>query len=162
MGNVVDGFQGDLVHISDEVRTLQQRSENYHMQLNNRRNLNKLLTNYLDSTLLQNEFIESLCIDDIDKDTEAYLEKVEKLNEMVVYVQNPPSAVGTHSKSLLQIRDEVEKLKHKVCNRAYKFIIAKMNNLRKPNTNFQIYQESILLKYKALISFLKIHNRDVF
>mmetsp|Transcript_16950 Transcript_16950/g.26097 ORF Transcript_16950/g.26097 Transcript_16950/m.26097 type:complete len:126 (+) Transcript_16950:630-1007(+) len=37
-----------------------------------------------------------------------------------------------------------------------------MNNLRKPNTNFQIYQESILLKYKALMSFLKIHNNEVF
>lgn len=86
MGNVVDGFQGDLEHISDEVRTLQQRSENYHMQLNNRRNLNKLLTNYLDSTLLQREFIDSLCNDNIDANTDDYLEKVEKLNEMIVYV----------------------------------------------------------------------------
>ena len=86
VGNVVDGFQGDLEHISDEVRTLQQRSENYHMQLNNRRNLNKLLTNYLDSTLLQREFIDSLCNDNIDANTDDYLEKVEKLNEMIVYV----------------------------------------------------------------------------
>tara|TARA_B110000285_G_C14879221_1_gene493047 strand:- start:342 stop:674 length:333 start_codon:yes stop_codon:yes gene_type:complete len=90
------------------------------------------------------------------------LEKVEKLNEMIVYVQNPPTAVGTHSKSLQQIKPEVEKLMHKVCSRAYKFLISKMNNLRKPHTNFQIYQESILLKYKALVSFLKIHNQEVF
>ena len=106
------------------------------MQLNNRRNLNKLLTNYLDSTLLQREFIDSLCNDNIDANTDDYLEKVEKLNEMIVYVQNPPSAVGTHSKSLGQIKKEIELLMHKVCSRAYKFIIAKMNNLRKPNTNF--------------------------
>ena len=56
----------------------------------------------------------------------------------------------------------MEKLKHKVCSRAYKFLLAKMNNLRKPNTNFQIYQESILLKYTALVSFLHIHNQEVF
>ncbi len=37
-----------------------------------------------------------------------------------------------------------------------------MNNLKKPNTNFQIYQESILLKYSPLVSFLKIHNLEAF
>ena len=57
---------------------------------------------------------------------------------------------------------EIEKLKHKICSRCYKFLLSKMNNLRKPNTNFQIYQESILLKYKSLMSFLKIHNAEVF
>jgi len=56
----------------------------------------------------------------------------------------------------------VERLKHKVCNRAYKFLVAKINNLRKPNTNFQIYQDSILLKYKALVAFLRLHNQEVF
>ena len=81
---------------------------------------------------------------------------------MIFYVSNPPNVVGQNSKSLQQIKPEVEKLKHKVCGRAYKFLIAKMNNLRKPNTNFQIYQESILLKYRALVSFLRLHNQDVF
>ena len=31
VGQVVDGFQGDLERISDEVRTLQERSEGYHV-----------------------------------------------------------------------------------------------------------------------------------
>ena len=43
------------------------------MQINNRRNLNKLLTNYLDSTLLQREFIDSLCNDNIEANTDDYL-----------------------------------------------------------------------------------------
>ena len=81
---------------------------------------------------------------------------------MVFYVSNPPTAVGQHSKSLKDIKDEVEKLKNKVCSRCYKFVLAKMNNLRKPQTNFQIYQESILLKYKGLMQFLRLHNQNAF
>ena len=61
VGLIVDGFQGDLEHISEEVRSLQERSEDYHMQLKNCRSLNKLLTNYLDSTLLSEDFVEALC-----------------------------------------------------------------------------------------------------
>ena len=90
----------------------------------------------MDSTLLSEDFIEALCSNDIDTNLDDYFGKVEKLNEMVFYVANPPSAVGKHSKSLDAIKPEVEKLKHKVCSRAYKFLLAKMNNLRKPNTNF--------------------------
>lgn len=132
------------------------------MQLKNRRNLNKMMTKYLDNTLLTKDMIDALCNQDIDKDLESYLQKVEQLNEMIFYVQNPPTQIGQNSKSLQKIKPEIEKLKFKVCSRAYKFLLAKMNNLRKPNTNFQIYQESILLKYKALVSFLRIHNQEVF
>ena len=61
INGVVHGFQDNLEHISHEVKTLQQRSESYHMQLNNRKNLNKLMNNYLDCTFLSQEFIEALC-----------------------------------------------------------------------------------------------------
>ena len=100
VGGVVDGFQGELERISDEVRTLQDRSESYHLQLKNRKNLNKMLTNYLDNTLLTKQLIDSLCNNDIEKDLDDYLQKVEKLNEIIFYVQNPPTAVGQNSKSL--------------------------------------------------------------
>ena len=80
--------------------------------------------------------IDALCNADIDNDLDEYLSNVEKLNEMIFYVSNPPNVVGQNSKSLQSIKPEVDKLKHKVCGRAYKFLIAKMNNLRKPNTNF--------------------------
>lgn len=37
-----------------------------------------------------------------------------------------------------------------------------MNNLRKPKTNFQILQESVLLKFKPLLCFLKEHSQETF
>lgn len=157
VGNIVNGFQDNLEHITQEVKDLQSRSENYNNQLASRKKMNKLLSNYLDNVLLTKDFVDSLCNDDIEANTKDYLEKVEKLDQMVYYAQNPPKAVEG-SKSLKEIQPEIEKVKNMVCNRSFKFILSKMNNLRKPHTNFQIYQESILLKYKGLMAFLKIHS----
>ena len=121
-----------------------------------------MLQNYLDNTLLTEDMVEYLFSADIDSDLEQYIEKVDKLNDMVFYVQHPPQAIGQNAHSLQQIKPEIEKVKNKVCQRCYKFLVMKMNNLRKPNTNFQIYQESILLKYRALAYFLKLHNLEAF
>jgi hypothetical protein len=38
--------------------------------------------------------IDYLCNQDIDLKLEEFLSKVEKLNEMIFYSQNPPQAVG--------------------------------------------------------------------
>ena len=43
------------------------------------------------------------------------------------------------SKALIEVKPELEKLKFKVCARSRNFLIAKMNNLKKPKSNFQIY-----------------------
>ena len=44
------------------------------------------------------------------------------------------------SKALIEVKPELEKLKFKVCARSRNFLISKMNNLKKPKSNFQIYQ----------------------
>lgn len=111
--DVVDGFQGELEHISDEVRNLQHKSESFN--LSHKKALNKLLTNYLDNTLLTEEMVDYLFSANIDDDLDLYIEKVDKLNDMVFYVQHPPQAIGQNSASLQQIKPEIEKIKHKVC-----------------------------------------------
>lgn len=64
------------------------------------------------------------------------------------------------SQALDEVKPELEKLKFKVVSRARNYIISKMNNLRKPKSNFQIYQESVLLRYKPLVMFLREHHID--
>lgn len=84
----MSGFQGELERISGEVRTLQARSESYNLQ--HKRNLQKVLDNYLEQTVVTKEFADFLCTAQIDQQLDDYLEAVEKLNEMIHYVQNPP------------------------------------------------------------------------
>lgn len=57
---------------------------------------------------------------------------------------------------------ELDNLRLKVCAKARAFLVVKMNNLRKPKTNFQILQESVLLKFKPLLIFLKENSQETF
>ena len=66
------------------------------------------------------------------------------------------------SQALEEVKPEMEKLKFKVISRARNYLISKLNNLRKPKTNFQIYQESVLLKFKPMITFLREHSHETY
>jgi vacuolar protein sorting-associated protein 52 len=66
------------------------------------------------------------------------------------------------SRALVEVRPELEKLKFKVCARARNFIIAKLNNLKKPKSNFQIYQQNILVKFKPLVVFLREFHSETY
>ncbi|XP_074316076.1 vacuolar protein sorting-associated protein 52 A-like isoform X2 [Silene latifolia] len=44
----------------------------------------------------------------------------------------------------------------------FEFIVQKLYALRKPKTNIQILQQSVLLKYKYVIYFLKEHGKEVY
>ncbi|GFY89097.1 Vps52 / Sac2 family [Actinidia rufa] len=44
----------------------------------------------------------------------------------------------------------------------FEFIVQKLYALRKPKTNIQILQQSVLLKYKYIISFLNEHGKEVY
>jgi len=114
---------------------------------------------YLQCILLPEKLINDLCNQDIETDTKDYLEKVQLLSQMLIKSKDPEIA---DSKALEEVRPELEKLKFKVCSRARNFIIAKLNNLKKPKTNFQIYQESVLLKYKPLVAFLREHHKETY
>lgn len=82
------------------------------------------------------------------------------MSEMLNNAENDKSFA--QSRALEEVRPELEKLKFKVCSRARNFLIAKLNNLRKPKTNFQIIQESILLRYKPLVHFLRDHHLETY
>ena len=114
---------------------------------------------YLECILLPEELINDLCNSEIDADQRAYLQNLERFNKMLM--KGKTSQVAD-SQALEEVRPEMEKLKFKVVSRARNYIISKLNNLRKPKSNFQIYQESVLLKFKPMISFLREHSMDTY
>lgn len=64
--------------------------------------------------------------------------------------------------ALKDVQPELDKLRQKAISKVYEFMIQKLYALRKPKTNIQILQQSILLKYKYVISFLKEHGKEVY
>ena len=114
------------------------------------------MSNHIQGIFLTEELIQALCQDEIDS---LYLEKVGHLNQILINSKNPELS---ETKSFLETKQQLDHLRLKVCARARAFLIVKMNNLRKPKTNFQILQESVLLKYKPLLTFLKEHSQETF
>ncbi|CDW80276.1 vacuolar protein sorting-associated protein 52 homolog [Stylonychia lemnae] len=154
---VVDSFQHELGDISNQVSILQEKSQSYNVSLKNRKQLEKTIHSYLSSFLVPQDLIETLCNAEIDH--QDYLEKVGHLNSILMHSRK---ADITDSKALQQIRPELDKLRLKVCSRARSFLMVKMNNLKKPKTNFQILQESVLLKFKPLLVFLKENSQETY
>jgi hypothetical protein len=102
------------------------------VSLKNRQALEQSMHEYLQTILLPEELINDLCNDDIDADTPSYLKKVSQLEVML----RKTKGQIPESKALIEVKPELEKLKFKVCARSRNFLISKMNNLRKPKSNF--------------------------
>lgn len=75
--------------------------------------------------------IQNLCTGEID--SPEYLQNVDIINEKLRKSRNSEIA---DSKALEEVKPELEKLQFKVCGRARNFLISKMNNLQKPQSNF--------------------------
>jgi vacuolar protein sorting-associated protein 52 len=88
------------------------------------------MTSHIETIVLSDEMIKTLCDGEIDQ---VYLDKVEQLHKILV---NSRNSDFSESRSMQEIKPELDKLKLKVCARARSFLIVKMNNLRKPKTNF--------------------------
>ena len=87
---------------------------------------------YLECILLPEEMIEDLCNNDIDANPADYLNKLDRFNRMLVKGRDKI----VDSQAAEEVKPEMEKLKFKVISRARNYLIAKMNNLKKPRSNF--------------------------
>lgn len=114
------------------------------------------MSSHIQGITLSESLINSIFHDEIDG---AYLEKVASVNQLII---NSKTSEYTDCRSILEMKPELEKLKLKICVRARQFLMVKINNLRKPKTNFQILQESVLLRFKPLLTFLKEHSQETF
>lgn len=109
--------------------------------------------------------MKALTVEEIN---ESYIEKLKKFDEILENLKNPdlpPSkAIKEQCKNekIMLIVPEVEKLKIKIIGRIRNFLIATMEALKKPRTNIQIIQQSVLLKFKELTRFLRSHGQGIY
>jgi hypothetical protein len=98
--------------------------------LKNRRELETVLSDYVQTIVLSEEMVQVLCNSEIDQ---PYLEMLEKFKGILRQAKNFET---NECKSMHQMKPEIDRLKLKVCSRARSFLMIKINNLRKPQTNF--------------------------
>ncbi|RHZ76011.1 hypothetical protein Glove_208g104 [Diversispora epigaea] len=155
MENMLSVFQKDLGNISTEIQTLQDKSFSMNIKLKNRTAVEKKLDNVLEGIVIPPLMIKKITEDEVDESWLAYLTELNKKMTYVKYNQNK------NLKAIKDVGPELEKLRLKATEKIRDFLLNKIRSLRIPNTNVQILQQSVLLKYKELYQFVMDRYNDV-
>jgi vacuolar protein sorting-associated protein 52 len=159
MQDMLQGFQGDLGGISEEIKHLQDESLSMNIKLKNRRGAEEKLNKFLQNAALSPEHISAITSANV---SELFVEAVINLGKRLKYlVQSEPP---TDESSLdiapcdtytgQQFLPELEKLKLRSISKARDYFLSQFSALRKPKTNVQMVQQACLLKYAPLFSFI--------
>ncbi|GAB2298374.1 Vacuolar protein sorting-associated protein 52 [Dionaea muscipula] len=155
MEALLSGFQAEIGSISSDIKVLQEKSMDMGLKLKNRKVAESKLAKFVEDIIVPPRMIDIIVDGEV---TEEYMRTLEILSKKLKYVETDP-LVKT-SKAL--VHPELERLRQKAVSKVFEFIVQKLYALRKPKTNIQILQQSVLLKYKYVILFLKEHGKEVY
>jgi hypothetical protein len=147
MQDMLLGFQADLSGISEEIKHLQDESLTMSVKLKNRKAVEERLHSFLENSTITVEFAEKIVSPEVNEDFQL---AVVALKDKLAYVSDQSETFT--GRSLLP---ELEKLKLKSLGKARDYFTSQFKALRKPKTNVQIVQQSGLLKYSQLFSFIQ-------
>ncbi|KAL1934757.1 hypothetical protein VTP01DRAFT_6939 [Rhizomucor pusillus] len=154
MEELLSVFQSDLGNISGEIKNLQERSSQMSIKLKNRKNVETKLSKCLRGMVIPPDAIKKITEDQVDEVWLQYLLGVNQQMRFVKANQNKPI------KALRNVGPELEKLRLKAASTIRDFFIERIHALLVPNTNVQIMQQSVFLKYKELHQFVIERHQD--
>ncbi|XP_057502660.1 vacuolar protein sorting-associated protein 52 A-like [Actinidia eriantha] len=157
METLLGGFQAEIGSISSDIKILQEKSMDMGLKLKNRKVAESKLAKFVEDIIVPPRMIDIIVDGEVNDE---YMRTLEILSKKLKFVEVDPM-VKT-SKSLKDVQPELERLRQKAVSKVFEFIVQKLYALRKPKTNIQILQQSVLLKYKYIISFLKEHGKEVY
>uniref|UniRef100_A0A8C7Y083 Vacuolar protein sorting-associated protein 52 homolog n=1 Tax=Oryzias sinensis TaxID=183150 RepID=A0A8C7Y083_9TELE len=150
MEGMLSGFQSDLSSISSEIQTLQQQSVSMNIRLKNRQAVRSHLSQLVDELVVPGAMIS----------LEAVYEFLEQLHELNSKINFAKELSFRETLACSDIQDIVDRLKIKAVSKIREFILQKIYSFRKPMTNYQIPQNT-LLKYRFFYQFLLANERTV-
>ncbi|GJJ69334.1 vacuolar protein sorting-associated protein 52 [Entomortierella parvispora] len=155
MENLLSIFQTDLGNISTEIQTLQTKSVTMSVQLKNRMAVENHLNDLLEGILVTPQLIRKIYDGEVD---DTWLAALAELNSKMYHAK---ARQGRHIRALKEVGPELERLRIKAVEKIREFLLAKIKSFRIPNTNVQIMQHSVLLKYKDLNQFVMERHGEV-
>nr|CAB3495608.1 unnamed protein product [Digitaria exilis] len=157
MEMVLTGFQTEIGSISSEIKVLQEKSMDMGLKLKNRKAAESKLSKFVEDIIVPPRMIDIIVDGEVNDE---YMKTLETLSKKIKFIDADPMVKS--SKALKDVQPEVERLRQKAVSKIFEFVIQKFYALRKPKTNIQILQQSILLKYKYTITFLKEHAKEIY
>ncbi|AQL06058.1 vacuolar protein sorting-associated protein 52 A isoform X2 [Zea mays] len=157
METVLTGFQTEIGSISSEIKVLQEKSMDMGLKLKNRKAAESKLSKFVEDIIVPPRMIDIIVDGEVNDE---YMKTLETLSKKIKFIDADPMVKS--SKALKDVQPEVERLRQKAVSKIFEFVIQKFYALRKPKTNIQILQQSVLLKYKYTINFLKEHAKEIY
>ncbi|XP_009779058.1 vacuolar protein sorting-associated protein 52 A-like isoform X1 [Nicotiana sylvestris] len=157
METLLSGFQGEIGSISSDIKILQEKSMDMGLRLKNRKVAESKLAKFVEDIIVPPRMIDIIVDGEVN---EEYMRTLEILSKKLKY--SDADLMVKTSKALKDVRPELERLRQKAVSKVFDFMVQKLYSLRKPKTNIQILQQSVLLKYKYILSFLKEHGKEVY
>lgn len=157
METVLTGFQTEIGSISSEIKVLQEKSMDMGLKLKNRKAAESKLSKFVEDIIVPPRMIDIIVDGEVNDE---YMKTLETLSKKIKFIDADPMVKS--SKALKDVQPEIERLRQKAVSKIFEFVIQKFYALRKPKTNIQILQQSVLLKYKYTINFLKEHAKEIY
>ncbi|KAM9384766.1 vacuolar protein sorting-associated protein 52 homolog isoform 1-T2 [Pholidichthys leucotaenia] len=155
MEGMLSGFQSDLSSISSEIQTLQQQSVSMNVRLKNRQAVRSHLSQLVDELVVPGTMISTILDSPVTE--QDFLEQLHELNNKINMAKE---LSFRETLACSDIQDVVDRLKLKAVSKIREFILQKIYSFRKPMTNYQIPQNT-LLKYRFFYQFLLANERTV-
>ncbi|KAK9684976.1 hypothetical protein RND81_10G246900 [Saponaria officinalis] len=157
MESLLGGFQAEIGSISSDIKVLQEKSMDMGLKLKNRKVAELKLAKFVEDIIVPPRMIDVIVDGEVNDE---YMRTLEILSAKLKFVVT--DSLANTSMALKDVQPELERLRQKAVSKVFEFIVQKLYALRKPKTNIQILQQSVLLKYKYVISFLKEHGKEVY
>ncbi|KXZ50200.1 hypothetical protein GPECTOR_17g837 [Gonium pectorale] len=157
MEQLLAKFQSELGKVGEEIRQLQVQSQSMGTKLRNRRAAETQLGAFIEQLTVSEELVEAIMDNEVN---EEYMEPLVSLDRKLRFLHE--DAVARSSLARRDIEGALEKLRIKAVTKVREFMLAKVYALKRPKTNVQIIQQSVLLKYKYFMRFLRLHGADVY
>ncbi|XP_020790118.1 vacuolar protein sorting-associated protein 52 homolog [Boleophthalmus pectinirostris] len=155
MEGMLSGFQSDLSSISSEIQSLQQQSVSMNVRLKNRQAVRSHLSQLVDELVVPGAMISTILDSPVTE--QEFLEQLHELNNKINFAKE---LSFRETLACSDIQDIVDRLKLKAVSKIREFILQKIYAFRKPMTNYQIPQNT-LLKYRFFYQFLLANERTV-
>lgn len=151
----LSAFQTDLGTVSAEIESLQNRSLSLGRQLDNRRNVEKLLGPIIDDVVFPPNDIRRLVEGEVN---ESWVKALYQTDRRVSAINGKDSM---KVKAVQEVQPELENITHKAIERVRDFFVSRIKALRLPGTNAQSIQQQGFVRYHKLFQFMANHHEQL-
>lgn len=148
METILSSFQADLGTISVEIQTLQDQSMSMTQHIKNRKTVQTRLDKFVQELVIPPQLAR-----DISKSSvgDEYLISILDLEEKIKFFSEESTR---HSRAAQELMPSLDSMRDHAVQKLRAFILDIIYTLRKPNANYELIQESQLMRYRHFMNFL--------